>query len=427
MKYTEQYTSSIIDFQKAAEKGVSVVADIIGRVGPRAPGSEEELISENMLADEICHYADRIETEPFTVHRQAFMGFIPFTVIMGVASVFVNWFWSPLVAFIFCVLAFVPLYFEFVRYMEFNDFLFPKQTSHNTFAVIPPKGKASQRVVVVTHADSQYEWTLNWLMSQVPFIGEKGGFVTKVVIQIPAVIGLMIQCIFALICWIAAKGAPANVLSSTKFYVVMYIICIIFIPLELCYIFFQSHTKSVPGASDNLSGCAVNLETVRTMKDAGIELDRTEIVAVFSGSEEAGLRGAKAFAKKHQEEYQDMPTIVIALDTIRDLKDMAIYDRDLSGTLRHDAQVKELLRRSSVNCGRELPYASVYVGGTDAAAFTRLGYQACTIGAMDPGPAFYYHTREDSVENMRADCIATAIELMVEAICMYDKEGLPTI
>ncbi|MBQ8062470.1 MAG: M20/M25/M40 family metallo-hydrolase [Clostridia bacterium] len=425
MKYTDNYGGNV-DLQKATAEGVAVVADIVGTVGPRPAGSEMELKAQKMLEEKISPYASKTVTEPFSVHRQAFMGFIPFTVACGVSSVFVNWFWSPLAAFILCVLAFIPLFFEFLRYDEFNDFLFPKQTSHNTYAVIPPAGETKQRIVMVSHSDSQYEWTLNWLFGQVKAIGDKGGLVAKLAVEIPAVVGLVIQTIFALVCLIVGKGSAANLLQTPRwFFVLFFVVSILFIPLELSFIFFQSHTKSVPGASDNLSGCAVNLETVKAMKEAGIELERTEVVAVFSGSEEVGLRGAKAFAKAHKEEYKDVPTIVVALDTFRDLEDMAIYDRDLSGTLQHDWQVKHLLKNAALNTGRDLKFESVYVGGSDAAAFTRQGYKATTLAAMNPDPPVYYHTREDTVENMRPECIAVGIDIMVEAICMYDAVGLP--
>ena len=178
MKFTEQYTSEL-DLQKATAEGVAVVADIVGTCGPRPSGSEQELKAQKMLADKVRPYASKVDTEPFEVHRQAFMGFIPFTVACGVASVFVNWYWSPIAALILCILAFIPLFFEFLRYDEFNDFLFPKQTSHNTYAVIPPAGETKQRIVMVSHSDSQYEWTLNWLFGQIKGIGDKGGLVAK--------------------------------------------------------------------------------------------------------------------------------------------------------------------------------------------------------------------------------------------------------
>lgn len=78
---------------------------------------------------------------------------------------------------------------------------------------------------------------------------------------------------------------------------------------------------------------------------------------------------------------------MLGLDTFRDLKDLAVYDRDLSGTLKHDKQAKELVKNAASNCGLDLPYASIYIGACDAAAFTQIGVKATGFAAMDPTPA----------------------------------------
>ena len=415
MSYLERY--SALDLQTATTDGVKVVADIVNTVGPRASGSEQELKGQEMLAEKIRPYADEVKTEPFSVHRQAFMGFIPFTVIVGVIAVFVNWFANPWIAFILDIIAFVPLILEFLMYKEFCDPLFPKQTSHNTYAVIKPRGEVKQRFIMASHSDSQYEWTINYLI---------GGLTAKLAVEIPAVVGLVIQTIYNLVCGIIGHGAAANTIEKPHWFILaFFIVSCIMIPFELSFIFFQSHTKSVPGASDNLSGCAVNLEVVKALKDAGIELENTEVVALFTGSEEVGLRGAKAFARDHADMKDDLPTIAIALDTFRDLEDMAIYDRDLSGTLQHDWQVKQLLKESAERVGRPLPFASIYVGGSDAAAFTQAGFQASCLAAMNPDPPRYYHTRLDTVDNMRPEAITAGLEIMIESLLTYDAEGLP--
>ena len=67
------------------------------------------------------------------------------------------------------------------------------------------------------------------------------------------------------------------------------------------------------------------------------------------------------------------------------------------------------------------------IGGSDAAAFTREGYKATTLAAMNPDPPRYYHTRLDTVENMRPECITVGIDIMTEVLCAYDKAGLPEL
>lgn len=415
MKTALEYSKDF-DIDRQVEYAVKGITKVCRRIGPRKPGSPEEYRAQQWFEKDMKNYCEETRIEEFTLHRQGFMGFIPFTVACGIASVFVNWFASPIAALILCVCAFVPLVFEFLMYKEFDDFLFPKQTSHNMIAVRKPKGEVKQRIVMVGHSDSQFEWTLNYLI---------GGLQAKLFVEIPAVVGLIVQTVFALVCIIAGKGGAAvNIQSARWFFILFFVISCVFIPFEFAFLFFQSWTKSVPGASDNLSGCYVGMAVVKALDEAKVRFENTEVVVICSGSEEAGLRGSKAYAKAHEKELKEIPTCVVALDTFRDLETMAVYHRDLSGTLQHHDGTKVLVHDACANCGFDVNYESIYIGGSDAASFTQRGIPATGFAAMDPAPPRYYHTRLDTPENLRPEAIKAGIEIMIEACCMFDKDGI---
>ena len=419
MKIALEYSDKF-DLKRQTEYAVKGITKVCNKIGPRKPGSPEEHRAQKWFEKDMKNYCDETKIEEFTLHRQGFMGFIPFTVCCGVASVFVNWFASPIIALVLCILAFIPLIFEFLMYKQFDDFLFPKQTSHNMIATRKPTGEVKKRIIMIGHSDSQFEWTINYLI---------GGLQAKLLVEIPAVVGLVIDTIVALVCIIvgAANGgvsAAKDIPAAHTLFVIFFIISIIFIPFELSFLFFQSWTKSVPGASDNLSGCYVGMGTIKALAEADVRFENTEVVMICSGSEEAGLRGAKAYAKAHEQEMKDIPTVVVAMDTFRDLETMAVYDRDLSGTLKHHKGVKELVHDACANCGYDVKYESIYIGACDAAAFTQRGIPATGFAAMDPAPPRYYHTRLDTPENLRPDCIEVGIEVMVETLCMFDKNGV---
>ena len=415
MKTALEYSKDF-DIDRQVEYAVKGITKVCRRIGPRKPGSPEEYRAQQWFQKDMKNYCEETRIEEFTLHRQGFMGFIPFTVACGIASVFVNWFASPIAALILCICAFVPLVFEFLMYKEFDDFLFPKQTSHNMIAVRKPKGEVKQRIVMVGHSDSQFEWTLNYLI---------GGLQAKLFVEIPAVVGLVVQTVFALVCIIAGKGGAAvNIQSARWFFILFFVISCVFIPFEFAFLFFQSWTKSVPGASDNLSGCYVGMAVVKALDEAKVRFENTEVVVICSGSEEAGLRGSKAYAKAHEKELKEIPTCVVALDTFRDLETMAVYRRDLSGTLQHHDGTKVLVHDACANCGFDVKYESIYIGGSDAASFTQRGIPATGFAAMDPAPPRYYHTRLDTPENLRPEAIKAGIEIMIEACCMFDKDGI---
>mgnify|MGYP003300383964 FL=1 len=117
------------------------------------------------------------------------MGFIPFTVAMALAATVLYWVDYPLVAFLCTVLGIIPLVLEFLMYKRFLDPLFIGHPSHNLIATKKPKGEIKKRIIFIGHADSQYEWTLNYLL---------GGTGMKLFL-IPAVVGLIACCIASII------------------------------------------------------------------------------------------------------------------------------------------------------------------------------------------------------------------------------------
>ncbi len=392
---------------------------LIVNYGPRAPGSEAEYAAQKFMAAELEPLTDSVETEQFTVHRQAFMGFIPFTVLVGSASALLFWRNLPLTGFVLALLALLPLVLEFLMYRQFIDFLFPAQQSHNVLARRKPKGEIKQRIFLVAHADSQYEWTLNLRL---------GGVGMKLV-MIPSVVLLFVSFIANLVKWILLDFTQVSITQGFWYYLfwVVQIAMLCLTPAIIGVLFFQNPFRSVPGANDNLSGCYTAIGVMRELAEAGIDLAHTEVVCMLSGSEEAGLRGAKAYVKKHKSELEEIPTICIGLDTFRDLEHMAVYDRDMSGTVKHDKQVRALMKQAAANCGYDLPYASIYIGACDAAAFTQAGIQSTGFAAMDPTPPRYYHTRLDNWDTLKPEVIAAGVEITLEAVCMYDKEGLPAV
>lgn len=408
-----KFDASKIDFDSTVKYMVDKITYICDKIGPRAPGSPEELKAQENMAEDLKKWSDKVEIEGFTVHRQAFMGFIPFTVAMAIIAT-VLFFFKPVVGFGLTILGFIPLILEFLMYKQFIDPLFKGHPSHNVIATRKSTGETKKRIIFVGHSDSQYEWTLNYKL---------GGTGMKLFL-IPAVVGLIVCCISSLVKFIVVDIKAVQTPGSELFFLILGIVLCIFLVPYVGFLFFQSRTKSVPGANDNLSGCLTSMAVLKLMDESDVRFENTEVCVMLSGSEEAGLRGAKAFAKKHEKELKEIETVVVACDTMRDLEYMAVYDRDLSGTLKHDAQAKALVKQAALNCGFDIPYSSIYLGACDAAAFTQRGIKATGFAAMDPTPPRYYHTRLDSPELLIPEALKVGAQVLLETACLYDEEGL---
>lgn len=416
MKYAEQAANGkAFDLKATVQYCCDQIKQIIETVGPRAPGSPEELKAQKMMAEELGQWADDVQIEEFTVHRQAFMGFIPFTVALGIIASFLYWFDHALAALILVIIGAIPLVLEFVMYKQFIDPLFPGHPSHNVIATRKPKGKVKRRIFLVGHSDSQYEWTLNYKL---------GGNGMKAVL-IPAVVGFVICGVASLVKFLVADVVGVALTGGLDiFFKIFGVLLFCLFPCFIGFLFFQNPIKSVPGANDNLTGCYVAMSTLKTLAEANIRFENTEVVVLLSGSEEAGLRGAKAYAKKHHDECLETETIFIGYDTMRDYDDMAIYSRDMTGTVKNDIRVCNLMKKAGEYAGLDLPFKSVFFGSSDAAAISQAGIPGATFAAMDPTPARYYHTRLDTADNLDPKMIEAGLNLALETTYLFDKEGL---
>ena len=414
MKTTfEKIDKTNFNIDETVEYIVKKITDICEKIGPRAPGSPQEYEAQKSMAADLKKWSDDVKFEDFTVHRQAFMGFIPFTVAMAILAT-VCFFAKPIVGFILTILGFIPLVLEFLMYKRFIDPLFKGHPSHNVIATRKASAETKKRIIFIGHSDSQYEWTLNYKL---------GGTGMKLFL-IPAVVGLVACCIANLVKFIVIDVDAVNTEAANTFFFVVGVILCVFVVPYIGFLFFQSHTKSVPGANDNLSGCLTSMAVLKLMAESNLRFENTDVQVLLTGSEEAGLRGAKAYAETHEKELKEIETVVVACDTMRDLEYMAVYDRDLSGTLKHDKQVKELVKKAAANCGLDVPYASIYLGACDAAAFTQKGIKATGFAAMDPTPPKYYHTRLDTPELLVPEALKIGTEVLLETACLYDSEGL---
>lgn len=300
---------------------VDEVKYICKEIGPRESGSPKEREAQEHMADELRKYSDDVKIEEFTLHPKAFMGWVIIVGLFMIASVILYNLGFALISLILTVAAAICMIAEFLMYRQFLDPLFPKRTSANVVAVRKPKGELKRRIIFNGHCDSAYEWYYTYL---------GGGHCLVAVIAI-ALVGLAVT----FVCEIAAM-ATGHLMTAFEggFWKIMGYVQLVWIPSYISILFFTNWKRVVPGANDNLTGCVNAMAVMKYLADNDIRFENTEVRAVLTGSEEAGLRGAKAYAKAHYDECMEVETIFLGFDTIRDYDDMAIYSRDMTGTVK---------------------------------------------------------------------------------------------
>ena len=390
---------------------VKEIKYVCKEIGGRESGSPAERKAQEHMADELRKYTDSVELEEFDLHPKAFMGWVIIVGLCMIASVILYNLGFALVSLILTLVGAVCMIAEFLMYKEFLDPFFPKRTSANVIAIRKPEGEVKRRIIFNGHCDSAYEWRYTYL---------GGGHLLVAVIAI-AIVGLVVT----LVCEIAAL-ATGHAMTAFEggFWKVMGYVQLVWIPSYISILFFTHWKLVVPGANDNLTGCVNAMAVMKYLSDNDIRFENTEVRAVLTGSEEAGLRGAKAYAKKHHDECLETETIFIGYDTMRDYDDMAIYSRDMTGTGKNDIRVCNLMKKAGEYAGLDLPFKSVFFGSSDAAAISQAGIPGATFAAMDPTPARYYHTRLDTADNLDPKMIEAGLNLALETTYLFDKEGL---
>ncbi len=399
------------ELDKCTDYVVKTTTEICKKIGPRESGSAEERKAQMYWANEMKKYADKVEVEDFDVHPHAFMSWVILDATMmliGLACYFLK---LPIVTLIMSILSIICMACEFLFYKQFLDPLFKKKTSCNVIGKREPTGEVKQRIIFSGHCDSSWEWWYTY----------KGTSVLLKCVIVPAIVALIATTVISLLTVIMA--GPTALVESGIVHIAGYV-QIAFIPIFFALYFFVNWKQVVQGANDNLTGCAASVAVLKYLEENNITFENTEVIAMTSGCEEAGLRGANAYTKRHLKELNEIPSVFFGMDTLTDYDDIAIYIRDMTGTVKNDERVCALMKAGSDKAGLNLEYKSVFFGASDAAAVSKLGVPAATLAGMNPAPPRYYHTRLDTPDALVPKSIRVCVDTCIQSLYIFDEQGL---
>ncbi len=409
--------SKLIDQRDdAAQYMIDEITHICRDLPKRDPGSEgEKLACEYMegVLKKDCG-CEHTLIEHFEEHPGSFFGWIYFTITFAILGQ-ILYFFLPLLGAIFTTLGFTLMFFQFGLYKKVVDFLFPKKIGTNVTAIKKCTGEVKARVFFNGHPDAAWNWPVN----------NKWGGTAHVAHIVISVGGALYSLIITIIACILLGIEPT--VATPESYGVMFwlgISALIFVPFQIGMYFMWDERTIVDGANDNLTGCYMGIAILRAMQEQGIELEHTEVGVILSGSEEAGLRGAKAWCEAHKDDYRDVPTWIYSYDTIHDAKFLMVNYRDLNGTVKVDQEVSDSFMASAKELG--IPVQKGWVppfgGATDSAAFAQAGFKATGVTALNHNLEDYYHTLRDTYDNLDKDCLAKCYAISVKCLENFDKK-----
>ena len=391
----------------AAKYMVDEITHICTKFEKRGPGDLGEKQACEYCAEEMKKLGcDRVYVEGFKENPGSFFGWIYFTITCCFLA-FASYFFMPVLTIVFIAIGLLICVLQFGLYKKFVDCFFKEKTGHNAAGFKKPTGEVKRRIIFNGHPDGAWEWPFKYKFTYLGFdihmmVCFLGAFY---------ILGLGIA---------RTLGAfDANEALATK----LGLIALVFVPFWFGLYFMWNRNRIVDGANDNLSGCYIGMAILKMLHDEGIELENTEIGVVLTGSEEAGLRGAKAWAEKHKDEFNDVPTFVYSYDTIAQNEQLMVNYRDLNATVKVDKDVSDLFMEACEEL--KIPVKKGFVpplgGATDSAAFAQAGMRATGITALNHALPDFYHTRLDTPEALNPSCLADCFAASVKVLEMFDN------
>lgn len=404
----------LIDDKANAAKYMSAeIEHICKNIDKRSPGSEGEKKACEYMADVLKNDCgcEKVAVESYKENPGSFYGWIYFTVTFVFLGI-ISYFFLPIVGIVLIALGFLIMGMQFIAYKKFIDCFFPEKTGHNVTAIKSCSGEVKRRIFFNGHPDAAWEWPVNYHF---------GGIVYALHIVI-SVVGALYYLGISVARLVCMGIGYSPVTEGT--WMILGLVGLVFAPFLAGMYKMWDKKVIVDGANDNLTGCYMGIALLKAMKDEGIELENTEVGVILSGSEEAGLRGAKAWCEQHKGEFKDVETIIMSYDTIHEEKYLQVNDRDLNDTVKADKAASDLFveaaKELGLKCGRgKVP---MFGGATDSAAFNQAGFRAAGITALNHNLQDYYHTRRDTYDNLDLDCLANCYAISVRALEKFDGE-----
>ena len=403
--------SPIKELQNGSKEAVAYmvreITHICKEMPSRAPGSEGEKEAAHYMAGilkEDCGCTD-VTIEPFEVHPASFYGYFYIAGCIGILCI-AGYFLSAWISLVLGCLALAVFILHFVLYKQILDPFFPKKESVNVTAIRPCSKDVKQRIILNGHVDAAWEFPLNYHF---------GG----IVFEIPGAMSVLGALYFIAI----SLGALLKAGTWTK---TAGLIGLLFVPFFLLMAHTYNPKRVVDGANDNLSGCYMGITLLKEMERKGIRMEHTEIGILLTGSEEAGIRGAKAWARAHKEDYKDVPTYILCFDTIHDPKYLRVNLRDLNSTLAGNRELGEMFQQAAKEANVPCKMGAVppFGGSTDSAAFTQGGFRSVGITGLNHVLEDYYHTRRDTYDNLNEEGLENCYQA---TICLLDRIEMETI
>ena len=397
MDLDEQIISEMKDF----------ILEFCEKVGPRSPCSNNESKAAKLFNSKLKSLGFNVITEEFSVHPGAYKASFRLPMILFIFSTLFYWIY-PLISLIISILSCLILIGEMYFVKEVIDIFFPNKYSQNIISKIESQNQVRNLIIVGSHIDSNWEF---------PLIRKLGyGFI--IIISINLILNIILLIILPIKIIVNFFELETDFFSIE---LTFYLIFIGSVPIALIQFFFIISNRPVMGANDNLSGMAICYAIAKYHSISENRLRNTELWISAYGCEEIGAKGSKFFVKKYFNIIENAK--VINLDMVGyKSSPILIHKSEILGLVKMDNYLIELIRDLAKKLNMNVKIASS-MAYTDSLSFARKKVRAASMSSIPQSfKEFYYHTRNDVIENIDFKNLINVYKICINLIKTIDEQ-----
>lgn len=371
-------------------------------LGPRRlTGTPLEKTAQETLGAELAKLGFTLDWRPYRFTQNLYAGLMAHfgLAVLGTVLGF-SW---PIVGAVLHAFVAISYTLESTRRGLWLRSLFPSIDSQNLVCTLPAKTTPRKRIVLLAHVDAAFT----------------GKVFTPALIKVatkepPKGLGWFKKQLGLATATVAVLAVLFTLAALEVWRAPWWLLGALTIPAFLTFAFNVDvvlRNQVVPGAADNLSGCAGCVELAHRL--TGKLPDDVELVIVFTGSEEAGTGGALRLAQQLEASgaWKKEQTVVLGLDTLS------------NGTLRYleegelwpvavPAGLEAAIAATNAEGGEQATKYVVPTGATDALPFLVRGWQSVSLTCIDPeiGAPRHYHHPTDTWSNVDEKQLGASID-----------------
>ncbi len=426
------------ELKKYGDDAYKMVEYAANEIGPRLPGSANEIKYHEYMSDKLKEIGLEPVTESFVFAPHASIGGLPYAGWAGIIGCVLTILATILAHFsvyggvamhfvcsVYLIFVWIWLFVSVFKYHTCFDWCFKHKVSQNTYAeLLPEDGKYDYTIFLSGHTDTS--WTLKLSASQY-----KLGFVGVVLRLGLGAIAVGVVTIVSLIMLVLSMIMLYGDYSINVFkaYYVMSQIALYGSPVAIVCAFlltmYNEKTEEIasPGAMDNATGVSIAYQVVKYYKENPDKMPKNcRIVDCNVGAEESGLRGSIAFTRKHKDDGMFDNAYHINIDSVADAEHFEVIHGDSWLCPHFDKDLEKMFFDAMKEAGIQKPgNIANPVGGCDSTPFQKAGVKSITFAAQNPVMSDYYHTFRDVPERFSPETVGLGLDVVLRVISKIEE------